>query len=748
VARRPAFAESAEKPKVLVAACAEVPGPSAEGVRAEQFLLAFSGGLEVDALSLKGKNLTHIQRVGAARMLRVPVNDAVPADNTAAHSAFKDRLAAFKRALVRQLENDRYDVVVCLDLFVAAAALPSLGPARLVLEVSDIPSLSFDQRHQVASDDKDTRTTWELGERAALKAASLILAPSRHAAKLLSERANDPRIVRVFPRLIDTRIFQPPTVEIDLDDGATVAFLGGREGGLRGAVLTTAVKLLGARSEASRFLFVGTPGRGDQPIKDALVKRDLTDRGTFVDATTPADVQQALCAADVVVIIGDLDGFAIPHRALEAMACGRAVVIAASEHACKDHIVADQHAKIVPADAPERIADTVSALLQDPAARGRLKKPAQRQAVRFDLGARAAELGAMLTEATGVAFVAKLPPLEEVTQPAPIPRAVPVTPLSQKVLSNSANVSRVPSLSEPAGVSARDTEEIRSASPVPLVDSELPPSLKPAAASLGDFGEGDELDEESLGLAGALDGPTLDESALPAAVLLRAAAPKDAAAPAPVDVDPPVGQMLAMAKAADSATDERAGGDAVAGDDKDDDESDLTPRQRPSQTGRPFVPRSAVRGLSGEGQAASGDVWAGDTMFDPSAMRQTSAPKPEKIKGAMLRTELGPSVAVPPAPVTTPEASAFKPRPDLAKSLGVQTTGGGADEWGQDTIADASPIPDPTKAPSVERAVITHPPKSFLVEHGVGDMTAEDGVLPAASQPDTPRSSDVEPDKF
>jgi len=26
----------------------------------------------------------------------------------------------------------------------------------------------------------------------------------------------------------------------------------------------------------------------------------------------------------------------------------------------------------------------------------------------------------------------------------------------------------------------------------------------------------------------------------------------------------------------------------------------------------------------------------------------------------------------------------------------------------------------------LERAVITHPPKSFLVEHGVGDMTAED----------------------
>ena len=48
------------------------------------------------------------------------------------------------------------------------------------------------------------------------------------------------------------------------------------------------------------------------------------------------------------------------------------------------------------------------------------------------------------------------------------------------------------------------------------------------------------------------------------------------------------------------------------------------------------------------------------------------------------------------------------------------------DDWASDTIADASPIAPETRLPSADRAVITHPPKSFLVEHGVGDMTAED----------------------
>ena len=58
--------------------------------------------------------------------------------------------------------------------------------------------------------------------------------------------------------------------------------------------------------------------------------------------------------------------------------------------------------------------------------------------------------------------------------------------------------------------------------------------------------------------------------------------------------------------------------------------------------------------------------------------------------------------------------------------MGDTGLGGGDDDWGTDTIADASPLAEPTRLPSQDRGIITHPPKSFLVEHGVGDMTAED----------------------
>ena len=647
-------------------------------MRAEQLLLAFSGDLDIDALSLKGKNLTHIQRVGAARMLRVPVPEPHAGDGTPARNTFLERLAAFRRALLRQLDNDGYDVVICLDLFAAAAALPSIGKARLVIEVSELPSVVYDGRFPVSAKDADTRVEWELGERAALKAAALVVAPSRQAARALSDRT-DPRLIRAFPRLVDTRVFCPPTVEVDLGETRTVTFIGGREGGGRGAVMLSALKLLGARTDDVRFLLVGTPSRADAALTDALQRRGMLDRCVLVDTATQADVQQALCAADVVVVPGDDGAWAIPHRALEAMACGRATVIAANDVACRDHVLPDQHAKVVPPDAPERIADAVVALLDDPVTRSRIARAGLRQSQRFDLGARGPELGAMLTEATGVTFTSKLPPLEEVTAPAPIARAVPATPLSTRTAVAVAPVavlssvsSLVSSLVEPMDP-VPTLAPLATAAPPPLVDED-------GHEGAGHEGFGHEGDDGVDGGKEAaedidhLDSPTIETGELPRAV----------------------------------------------------------PR-----SSRPFVPMSAVKGLSAEAAtAAAGDVWAGDTMFDPGTIDGGSSPVPERVKGAMLNTDSGSAPAARPAAPPTTDSS----RPDARRPAHLRTTGpsatslrvgdtglgGGDDDWGTDTIADASPLAEPTRLPSQDRGIITHPPKSFLVEHGVGDMTAED----------------------
>ena len=126
---------SREGPHVLFCAFAEVPGPSAAGVRTAQMMGAFGSGFDVDGLCLKGPEVAHIERLGSARVMRVPVES----------KPFLERLAAYRRALGRQLSGDHYDVVWCADLFsgAVAASYKEAHGFSLVVDVDGIPSESF-----------------------------------------------------------------------------------------------------------------------------------------------------------------------------------------------------------------------------------------------------------------------------------------------------------------------------------------------------------------------------------------------------------------------------------------------------------------------------------------------------------------------------------------------------------------------------------------------------------------------------
>ncbi len=635
MAKRPTPAESSEKARLLVCAFAPVPGSSAAGVRGEQLLMGFSGGLDVDALTLKADHLTHIQRVGAARMLRVPVPTAPAGEVSFARAPFAERLGAFRRAVARQLDADAYAVVLCLDLFSAGAVAPLLGRSKLVVEVVDVPSLSFEKRWPVDVDDALSKSEWESAERAALAASTLVLVPSRQVARLLSDRT-DARSLRVVPRLVDTRIFQPPTIELALDDVKTVAFLGGREGKSRSAVVAATIHALLVRVPDARVLVLGSASRADRQLSDDLTRRGVVEQVVLVDVESPQDLAQALCAAHVVVVAagtgavfaasgagpsagslasgtGAAEGVAapevcaLPHRALEAMGCGRPLVLIGQEAAYKDVLSPGVHARILSPDNAAAAAAAIAALLADEGARSALARAGLKQAQRFDLQTRLPELAQVLAEGTGVPFAALLPPLEERTSPAAIARAVPVTPLSE---------TRAPS--------------------------------------------------------------------------------------------------------------------------------------RPRITG-PNVARVAVLSAptSAEG-GASGDVWAGDTLMDPHALLPSpSEPPPERVKAAMLVTQSGsrerPALAdAAPATVESSGPSAIAPRSTVVqghsaapRSLQVAVDDdGGHDDWSRDTVADASPI-EPTRPPATgEKPPQTHPPRSFLVQAGVGDMTAEDAEDDSSSSSD------------
>jgi glycosyltransferase involved in cell wall biosynthesis len=607
------------------------------GVRAEQLLLGFSHRADVDALSLKSKHLAHIQRVGAARMLRVPVPELRSGEVGALGASFLERLSVYRRALARQLDNERYDLVYALDVWSAAAAVRQLGGARLVVDAADMPSRSWDARWPINPVDATTRAEWAQAERMALKAAALVVVPSRQAARIASETV-DPRTIHVFPRVVDTRPFAPPTVEVDFEDARTVAFLGGREGGRRTALLTSALKLLAARAAEFRLLVVGSPGRGDVTIQAALQHRALSGRTVLVDVGAPAELQAAISAADVVVVIADATSVAVPHRVLEAMACGRAVVVASPESACRDAIVVGQHVVVVAPDAPERIAESVCALLDDTGLRGRLGKAAKKHAATLDLALRLPELAGAVRAATGVVLEPHLGPLDDVaTLPVPAASSSPPPPPSSPLTS---------SLSQTTSVTTSLTSRSDLLS-LPEVSAEL----------LGASVDGPALVE-------AIGDSTLDNGRLPGVSTIASRETPKAIADPLSSVE--VGDVWARDTTVES---EGAVGSA---------------EQRPLSA--PVVVMTMV------------DLH--EPPFDPLTMQTTDA------------------VEVAQRPAITPGVRSMlvDSQPDRSR-----------DEWSQDTVADASPLPEVSfiAEPRVEQRR-TSLPRSLLVTHRFSDQTAED----------------------
>ena len=408
--------------RVLFCAFAEVPGTSAAGVRTAHWLSVL-GHKEVDALCLKGKKDAHIQRYGGARMMRVP---------NAIDKPFLERLSTYQRALQRQLKGgESYDLVWCADLFSASAAAPLLPKGTpLVVEVAEVPSLLTSARALVGDSAEEHSARWLQQEKVAIRAATRVIVPSRHAAKLLSERV-DARLLWILPRCVDRSVYTPPTVEYALEEERRVLVFGGREGRwLRGAV-SLAHALASRLPRAVRIGVLGAPGAHDAELRALLDKRDLTERVELVDADAPLAVAGALALAHVVVVPSsaedELEPFAMPHRALEAMACGRSVVVTGPDAPFREAGTPGEHFLVAPARDPLRVADVVVGLLGDAARRSALGAAAGRHLERTaDLMVRAEEVRERLAATLKVRLKVHRPRIDNpdtssrsVSEPAP-----------------------------------------------------------------------------------------------------------------------------------------------------------------------------------------------------------------------------------------------------------------------------------------------------------------------------------------
>jgi glycosyltransferase involved in cell wall biosynthesis len=419
--------DSAERPHLLFAAFAEVPGPSAVSARFSQLIASFAEDVEVDAMTLKGRDLAHIQRLGFARMMRVPTHE----------QPYLERLGTYTRALTRQLSSDPYQLIYAGDVFSAQVAgkQKKSQDFTLVLEINDLPSVTLTARHPLdasAADLEGLQAQWYEVERAALKAADIVVASSREAAKRLSDRV-DARKIHLLPRAVDRAVFSPSAERVAGERGPrSVMVLGARQqGGERHQALAVLRRLALLLPVEVEIVLAAQDQHSDE-LARALEGTGLDGRVRHLDIDSPLRLAKRLNEADVVVVParrGSVANLGVPHRVLEAMACGCAVVLDGAPSLCKG-VVQPGEGIVVPPSTDD-VGDAVVALLNDEGRRAAIANTGYAAVDRMDLGDRLTTFAEWMGGLLNTTIVPRMPEttleaLKEMLEPSVVDVEVPV----------------------------------------------------------------------------------------------------------------------------------------------------------------------------------------------------------------------------------------------------------------------------------------------------------------------------------
>lgn len=296
---------------MLVTAFAAVPGSSPHSAA----MLGMTAALraEVDLVSLKTDSLPHVELVGDARMFRVPVGDAEPLDQR----------RIFDRAVARQLEAERYDVVHVRGPFegaLAAERKASLG-FSLVYEMATFPDEALGA---------EVERRWAEAHSTCLEHADLVLVPTEAARRAAADTTAEDRVL-VVPPGVDVGTFDwRPNGDSSV---ARLLYLGSFTADRDLATLLGAVRRIRGTREV-QVLVAGETDRGRRARLREMVEAfglgDVVDvRGEPSARTLPAIIAGAdLCLATASEVprfqsLGDL-----PQPLLEYLACHRPVVAA------------------------------------------------------------------------------------------------------------------------------------------------------------------------------------------------------------------------------------------------------------------------------------------------------------------------------------------------------------------------------------------------------------------------------------
>ena len=352
-------AKSESKSKVLYASFQEIPSPAGLSCWVEEEIKELARHYEVDVLSLKSEDLSHIERFHGARLLRVPVGSG----------PFLSKVKAFQRALSRQLESEEYRLCHFTSLWegMALTSRKKTAGFKLVYEVHGLASVDFRTVHPTEVKVVEQSYPLKQQEERCFKTADRVLAGSQLIADHLKKRGVAEKRLQVLRPAVDLHLFEEAATEPG--PSGTILYLGSLMPWQGVQSLLAAIAELPHQFPARLLLVAPKREPFLREVRGKIQMMGLSRKVEIIDPVPFEKLPSILARATVCVApLGNHEhnnlAASTPHKLLVYMAAGKPVV-AAQQPVVQELLENGVHALLYPPGDIKGLAEAIKTLLLD-----------------------------------------------------------------------------------------------------------------------------------------------------------------------------------------------------------------------------------------------------------------------------------------------------------------------------------------------------------------------------------------------
>ena len=309
--------------KLLYATYEQLPGPTGSACWSTEIIRELGRHFDLDGLSVKSEDLSHIERFHRARLLRVPVGDG----------AFLEQLKAFQRALSRQLDSEDYLLCHFTSVWegMLLASRRRADGYKLIYQVDSLPSIDFRLSHPAQARQVETSLSLKQQEERCFDVADKLLVPTALIRKHLIRRGVAPAKIAVVPPALDLAPFD--SGEDRPGQAGTILYLGSLHPWQGVVGLLQALVELPRHLRFKLLLVSDRDQPGFREVQGKIQMLGLVRSVEFIDpvdyAALPALLAQAsVCVAPLANHEHNRRAASLPHKVLCYMAARRPVVAA------------------------------------------------------------------------------------------------------------------------------------------------------------------------------------------------------------------------------------------------------------------------------------------------------------------------------------------------------------------------------------------------------------------------------------